>query len=277
MPISSFYLNRDWKDEFYRDAWCKTCVNEFVTDEKSLKDYCEYNCRAFVPRLYDNSIEIANKAVLSNVKYKESKDEKEKEKIFFAELRKYYFTHMGMRHNYVFTNYVVEYDENKNDDDSETSSSDNKDEQLNYGKKEYSVNWCGYYTKGELKYLDNYFSGLQQDFKLENSAYIDYAKKVCKASLAMDKAFADMLGGQAGAERRYKDAKDIFDQLSQSAKFAEKTRSENDSVGISSLGELTKRLELTGFLQTKITFEKDDIDKIQEDYRWILTSVGEEF
>jgi hypothetical protein len=36
-------------------------------------------------------------------------------------------------------------------------------------------------------------------------------------------------------------------------------------------------MENTGFLQKAITFPKDEIDKIIDDYRWVITSVGEEF
>jgi hypothetical protein len=134
----------------------------------------------------------------------------------------------------------------------------------------------GEYTLSDIKYLENYFKGLQRDFKIENEAYIDYAKKVCKASLAMDKAFSDLLIDKPGAKERYMTCQKIFDGLSQSAKFAEKTRSENDTVGLGSLGEVIKTLEYQGFLQKKITFPKDEIDNIINDFRWILTSIGEE-
>ena len=101
----------------------------------------------------------------------------------------------------------------------------------------------------------------------------DYAKKIAKASLNMDESFSQMMNGISGADKRYKEAKTVFDSLSISAKFSEKTRSNNDVAGLGSLSEIVAKLEQTGFLQNKITFEDDHIELINFDLRHVLASV----
>ena len=63
---------------------------------------------------------------------------------------------------------------------------------INNNKKEsnevfYSSEWRGSYTQSDLEYLDNYYLALQDDFKIVTRNHKDYARKIAKASLAMDK------------------------------------------------------------------------------------------
>jgi len=281
-PISMFYSNKDWKHEFYHDAWCKECVRKFCTSADRVKDYCKYNRREYRHDLWEWCYPKAEEELNRSSEYRDNRDLNEKVKILTGKQFNWFFRMMNRVQWYKF---IDEFGEVKEREDIGMVGKIPEDDdlpfnemslELEYGEKKYSPIWHGFYTVGELNYLETYFAGLERDFKLENSAYIDYAKKVCKASLAMDKAFSDMCEGHTGAEKRYKDFKDIFDQLSQSAKFAEKTRTENDSIGLGSFGELTKKLETTGFLQKKITFKKDEIDAIINDFRWIIASIGED-
>jgi hypothetical protein len=93
----------------------------------------------------------------------------------------------------------------------------------------------------------------------------------------MDNAFAEMQLGKKEASAKYKNFKDIFDSLSQSAKFAEKTRTENDSTGLGSYGQLIAKMENDGFVQKRIEFEDDDVDVVIKEFKYIITSVGESF
>jgi hypothetical protein len=97
--------------------------------------------------------------------------------------------------------------------------------------------------------------------------------KTAKTSLMVEKTYEAWISG-TGTEKVYRDAQSAFDTISQSAKFSEKTRSYTDNNGMGSLGEIIRRLEIDGFLQKKIEFEKDDVDSIIEDFRWILASIG---
>lgn len=125
----------------------------------------------------------------------------------------------------------------------------------------FSKEWRGTYTKADLEYLDNYYKGLQRDYKIITENHRDYAKKIAKASLHMDKCFDEMMSGVAGADAKYKQARESFDSLSKSAKFSESTRSVND-IGISSFSKITSMVEAHQWIPEHKPVEKDDIDKM---------------
>jgi len=272
LPLKNFYMNKENKKEMFRDCWCKDCFYNYVYDEVTLREYFFFNNRVFPEQRWTEILELTKKEIEQSDEYKDCKDIDKVNNVVFKEVFKRVAKYMSLSNWYRFVDNIGDSIKTQLSSDQDKINISNENEE-----KEYSTIWHGNYTQSELKYLEDYFSGLERDFKLSTSSYIDYARKVAKASLAMDKAFSDALDGKAGADKKYKDCKDIFDALSGSAKFSEKTRSENDSVGFGSLGEIVKRLESTGFLQKKIIFPKDDVDKIIDDFRWTLTSVGEEF
>jgi hypothetical protein len=130
------------------------------------------------------------------------------------------------------------------------------DEKLVYSKK-----WIGNYTATDLEYLENYYDGLDRDYKIATENHKDYARKIAKASLQMDKCFEDMMAGVSGADTRYKNARETFDSLCKSAKFSESTRSLND-VGLSSFSIITDRVEAHNWIPEHTPVIKDDIDKL---------------
>lgn len=125
----------------------------------------------------------------------------------------------------------------------------------------YSDVWRGNYSRRDIEFLDQYYSDLQHDYKIVTSNHRDYARKIAKASLQMDKSFNDMIAGIAGSDKRYKDAKDAFDQLCKSAKFSEATRSVND-VGISGFAKVAEMVEAHNWIPKHVVMEKDEIDKM---------------
>jgi hypothetical protein len=276
LPITDFYINRDWATEFLRDAWCKQCVAAFCVDKESIQEYFKFNKRVWREELWEWVVKKIEEKLSTNTEYQNMSDLQKRVLYRWKLLYSLFCQSMNRIQYYRYSNEIFDYEIDLQHETNPNGEHIDRGLSLDYGKKMYSVTWGAFYTEGELVYLEDLFNGLQRDFKLENSAYLDYAKKVCKASLAMDRAFSDMCDGKIGADKKYKDFKDVFDQLSQSAKFAEKTRSENDVVGYGSLGEIIKKMENTGFLQTKITFPEDDVDKILNDYRWIISSVGED-
>ena len=136
----------------------------------------------------------------------------------------------------------------------------------------YSEFWMGDYTQRDIDLLDKYFAGLNRDYKIVTENHRDYAKKIAKASLMMDKAYEDMLRGVAGADKMYASAKDIFDSLSKSAKFSEDKRSIND-VGISSFSKITSIVENHNWIPQHIPKEKDMYDEMLEALSVINQSV----
>lgn len=138
--------------------------------------------------------------------------------------------------------------------------------------KKYSVKWVGEYSDSEIEYLDNYLNGLNKDFKIVTENHKDYAKKIAKASFHMDKCFSDVLDGVNGADKKYKDAKDVFDALSKSAQFSESQRGQNE-VGLGCFGRVFELVEAKTYIPEHIPLEKDDIDKIIDDFSHIRKSL----
>jgi hypothetical protein len=260
----SFYTHRDFKESQYSDLWCKKCVKSFVQDKETLMGYCDANYREFSEELW----EWANRFTLEKLEQDErytSLNTIEKQDMLTKRILNEYFRSMGKTQYYRFK---VDNNNNINQSQIETINQLNDPE-----KKIYSKKWRGHYTQQDLDYLEDYYAGLQRDFKIDNKNHEDYAMKTAKTSLMAEKAYEDWINGK-GSEKAYRDAQGAFDTVSQSAKFSEKTRSYTDNNGMGSLGEITKRLEIDGFLQKKIKFEKDDVDSIIEDFRWILASIG---
>lgn len=269
--VSNYYIHRDNKPGHNLDFTCKECNKKIVINLQGLKRYCDLNSRLFSKDLYDLALKTSTEKYENDVEFNSLSEEK-RESFLFEKIKNIYFSRMGgvQYYSYLNTNMSpVLIDE---EDAVKSAPHDNED------KKIRSVEWGGMYTRIQLDYLQSYFSDSCSDFKIVTRNHRDYLYKIAKASLAMDEAFNDMLSGSVpGADKRYSAAKMVFDTLSQSAKFSEKTRSANDVAGLSSLSEVVEQLEKTGFLQKKMTFEKDDIDKIGENFRFTIASVGGDF
>lgn len=139
-------------------------------------------------------------------------------------------------------------------------------------KKIYSSKWMGEYTYADIEYLENYYLGLDRDFKIVTTNHKDYAKKIAKASLHMDKCFQDMLAGVSGADKKYKDAKDVFDTLSKSAQFSESQRGQND-VSLGGFGVTFDMVEQNQWIPKHTELNEDDYDKLIKQFSTIRESV----
>lgn len=142
---------------------------------------------------------------------------------------------------------------------SPTSSQSVKQEELE--ELIYDEKWMGKYTQKDIDYLNKYYTGLERDYKIITENHRDYARKIAKASLQMDKAFDDMINGIDGADAKYKNAREAFDTLSKSAKFSESTRSVND-VGISSFSKVAAMVEAHNWIPEHKPLQKDVIDEM---------------
>ena len=161
--------------------------------------------------------------------------------------------------------------ENKNNSQNTTTSSTSQPKKIEEDLV-YSEFWMGEYTQKDIDLLDKYYAGLNRDYKIVTENHRDYAKKIAKASLMMDKAYEDMLKGVSGADKMYSSAKDIFDSLSKSAKFSEDKRSIND-VGISSFSKITSIVENHNWIPQHVPKEKDMYDEMLEALSVINKSV----
>lgn len=136
----------------------------------------------------------------------------------------------------------------------------------------YSEDWMGNYTESDIKKLDNYYKGLERDYKIITENHRDYARKIAKASLQMDKAFDEMMNGVDGADKRYDNAMKAFDMLSKSAKFSESARSVND-VGASSFSKVAAMVEAHNWIPEHKPMKKDTIDEMIDYLSTITKSV----
>ena len=150
--------------------------------------------------------------------------------------------------------------ENKNNSQNSTTTSTStvtiEQDEIIYDDK-----WMGKYTQKDIDYLNKYYAGLERDYKIITENHRDYARKIAKASLQMDKAFDEMINGVDGADARYKNAREAFDTLSKSAKFSESTRSVND-VGISSFSKVAAMVEAHNWIPEHKPLKKDTIDEM---------------
>ena len=149
-------------------------------------------------------------------------------------------------------------------------SSDTEEDVSDEEEKIYDPFWVGSYTELELETLNNYYKDLQTDYKIVTVNHKDYAKKIAKASLAMDRAFEDML--KTGNDGLYKSARDTFDKLSQSAKFAENQRGLND-VSLGSYGVMADRVENNTWIPEYEPEDKDMYDKLLAQFANITRSL----
>jgi len=136
----------------------------------------------------------------------------------------------------------------------------------------YNEEWNGRYTKSDIDYLNKYYQGLNNDFKIITTNHKDYAKKIAQASLAVNKAYQDMLDGISGADKRYKDLQSTFDTLSKSAQFSESQRGAND-VSLGCFGVLFDKVENKKWIPIHTPVEKDDYDKLIDYFASINKSI----
>ena len=140
--------------------------------------------------------------------------------------------------------------------------------------KVYSEAFNGFFKPAELKYLETYYSSLENDFDLDTENLRDYARKLSKASLLADKAQDDYAAGKCDFSV-VKDALAQFDMLSKSANFAACKRKPGDNGGMGSWAELTYKLETSGRPCTrKIEWDPDDVDRTINEFRYIVESLG---
>ena len=267
LPLGDFYPNKSWAAQRYHDVWCKECVAQYCKDQETLKQYCYENNRQWKDNFWDSALKKAQYILASDADYINPKTSAKKKKdILHRTAARQFFSMMNLVQ---FYGYV----ENVGEDGvfvPDNRTADENDE----GKRSYNRKWGGFFTKEEIESLEDTYSQYEEDFVLDNVNIRDYARKVAKASQNADIAEDKMRRGQISASE-YKEAQRIFDDLSKSSNFAACRRKPGEASGMGSLGEIIMRLEVSGEQQTNgFTFPEDDVDKIINDFRQTLRSVG---
>lgn len=132
------------------------------------------------------------------------------------------------------------------------------DEDLEKAKK-YYPDWGGTYTEAEFRYLEKQYEGYKRDFVINDTNQIDYTRKICKASLDLDQC-TEGLRNNTCSEQRYKLARETFDNLSKSAKFAKSQRTEDNTLG--SFGQVFDLVEKNMWVEPFQPVEEDTYDKL---------------
>lgn len=132
--------------------------------------------------------------------------------------------------------------------------------------------WQGKFTKSDLKYLNDYYNGLQKDFKIITTNHKDYAKKIAQASLSQLKAFQQLQNGEKGADVAYEKATKIFDMLSKSAQFAESQRGAND-VALGCFGRVFDAVEKHNWVPIYVPDDEDMYDRLLKQFSNIERSL----
>lgn len=264
--ISEFYSNRDWTEQLGRDIWCKNCVSKIKTKD-GLREYFWENHRAWNERVWENSIKKAELAASKNQTYQKISEDR-RMKVLEELACQNMVKAMMMNYKYFDSSKenVTSYQEAK-----ETGMIvEEKDDNV----KTFSEDFNGYFKPSELKYLREYYLGLDHDFDLSDTNQIDMAKKLAKASLQADKVQDDYMAGRCSLAD-VKDAMALFDLLSKSGNFAASKRKQDGDSTLTSWAETTYILETTGHPCTRqIEWPKDDVDKTIDEFRHIVESLS---
>lgn len=266
LPLLDFYSNKSWTAQKYHDAWCKECASKYCKDQETLKQYCYENNRMWKDTTWESAVKKAQYVLSTNADYiNPNVSAKRKKEIENTTIVRQFFGSMNWGGNYAYI-------ENIGTDGEPIPEPAMMSDDPN--KRTYNRKWGGCFTQEEIEVLEETYAQYEEDFVLDNVSMRDYARKVAKASLNADIAEDKMRRGQISASE-YKEAQRIFDDLSKSSNFAACRRKPGEASGFGSLGEIILRLEASGKLQTnECTFPEDDIDRIENDFRHTLYSVG---
>ena len=265
--LSDYYQNRDWEEQLGKDVWCKDCVNRCTTKDE-IREYFWENHRDWNERIWEIAQKKAEALAAKNITYQKSSEDR---RTLILERLTCQQIPAVMQGQY---KYVDNSEDGKTISYAEAKEQGQVTEEEDPNIKVYSEEFNGYFKPYELKYLESYYSGLENDFDLDTENLRDYARKLSKASLLADKAQDNYAAGRCDFSV-VKDALSQFDMLSKSANFAACKRKPGDNGGLSSWSDITMRCETTGHPCTRqINWPKDDVDKTIDEFRYIVESLG---
>jgi len=228
------------------EIWCKECKTKEILTKQDFINYLTMNNTCFNETNWEHSFVWCKERELK--KYSNHKDLPMDFdlKVTKGTIGKYYAQSniTGKYEPYANTNKNIKH-------------LNEKQEEI----KEYSKDWMGHYIQSEIDYLEDYLKGLHNDFKIVTTNHKDYAKKIAKASLHMDKCYEDLLNGVPGADAKYKTSRENFDTMSKSAQFAESGRGQND-VSLGCFGVTFDKVEKKMWIPKHIPIEQDQFDKM---------------
>jgi hypothetical protein len=268
--LTDFYSNRDWTDQLGKDIWCKDCVSKCATKDE-LREYFWENCREWNEKLWSSSRKKAELAANKNKTYQKAFPETQKnilDRLTCQNVIK------SMQINYKFEDHTNNIEVQTYQDAKEAGHVlDENPQEQDPNVKVYSEFFNGFFKQDELKYLEDYYHQLSDDFELSDVNLRDTAKKLAKQSLICDQIQDKYAAGKATIAD-VRDAMTLFDLLSKSGNFSASKRKPGDKGGMGSWSEITFYLESNGHPMTrKIEWPQDDIDKTIEEFRHIVEAL----
>lgn len=268
--LSNYYSNRDWTEQLGKDVWCKDCVTKCATKDE-LREYFWENNREWNDKLWASVQKKAELALNAKATYQNAFEDTKKSILDRLTCQKMI---KSMQINYKFEDHskdinVQTYQEAKEDGQITEEKPETKDPNV----KTYSEFFNGYFKPEELKYLEDYYRELENDFELNDVNLRDTAKKLAKQSLICDKVQDKYAAGQATLAD-VRDAMTLFDLLSKSGNFSASKRKPGDKGGLGSWAEISFYCETNGHPMTrKIEWPKDDVDRTIDEFRYIVEAL----
>lgn len=276
-PLTHFYSNRDWVEQAGKDCWCKDCVSKCVSKDE-MREYFFENHRKWDERIWTGARKKAEMQAAKNVVYQKSNEER-RETILDALTCQMVPTVMQIHYAYIDNSQdinVQNYEEAKEAGKiiEMDASKAEVSKKTNPNIKVYNAFFNGDFKASELEYLENYYRDLEKDFDLSDVALRDNAKKLAKAALAADRLQNDYMAGRCSMQD-VNLAVQLYNSLLSIGNFAASKRKPEEKKEMGSYGELTLYLETHGYPMTRmIVWDKDDVDKTIDEYRYIFESIG---
>ena len=243
------YNKTPFTDDGY-EIYCRKCRDEkLIKNEKDFINYLREHNIKYNKECWESASDYVYQREVK--KYKKDDLPEDFEDIIFAKAYKQYLRYSNLEGR--FKAVALDQKEVK-------SLMESRKEKT---EKFYSQKWMGYYTEEDIQYLDEYLLDLERDYTIETRNHKDYAMKIAQTSLYMNQVYQQLLNNDKGAQVAYKSARENFDKLCESAKFSEKTRSQND-VGMGSIAKIIEMVEAGHYIPQHIPVEKDDIEVIIE-------------
>ena len=267
--LSNYYSNRDWIEQLGKDVWCKDCVTKCATKDE-LREYYWENNREWNDKLWAGMQKKAELILNKNTTYQNAFEDTKKgilDRLTCQKMIK------SMQINYKFEDHSNDMIQSYQEAKQEGMVKEDKPETPDPNVKTFSEFFNGYFKPEELKYLEDYYQQLENDFELSDVNLRDTAKKLAKQSLICDRVQDKYAAGQATLAD-VRDAMTLFDLLSKSGNFSASKRKPGDKGGLGSWAEISFFLETNGHTMTrKIEWPKDDVDKTIDEFRYIVEAL----
>lgn len=245
-PVDNFYMSYSKMHSDNRVPICKVCILDMidVEDVESVKDVLRQIDRPYLSHLWDSASTNSQGKEPFGIYMKliSMKDYRDK----------------------TWKDSVEEEDEEDFDfDQLESTFSYQPDNSIEVTQQIVNK-WGDGYIRQEYVQLETLYEEMKLSYEIDTASHRDYLKKICKASLMMDK-YAHPKTGSADL---FKKVSDVYDKLMHSAKFTAVQRSAADKTGgMNTFSEFAEFCEKQGFIPKYPDEINDKVDRTAHDLK----------